>query len=162
MLVPAVALIALAGFAITLWSRPADPLSLYTSPKMQVAGRSIRVQMLVPSSWTVGVKPGWPAAARFVEMITAAPGRRLQRVPAGIRKYFTSEPEPFAGLTVFYGMPRKSNDTGRRIHVMNALGTQRAVVDHGGCLMIYSRTDPTGFDATYRQVCESLRVIDQP
>lgn len=154
--------------AYTLWPRPR--LVLYTSPGYTLDGKTVRLQMLAPAGWNMGWS--WVSFPPPVEAIVSdRPSERFQWMPAVIRRFLNSGDEFGGSLIVVHAPPGRRSVANGKIYVRSGRLPQnlgggtyyRAVLeltDHSGYSISYTRTNRAEFEATYRQVCESFKVIE--
>lgn len=149
------------GGIVALAARPGHPrLEWYSSPPFSVGGKTLRIQMLSPAGWHAAFQP-----APVGPYITIRPQDRLSWMPMGIRRLLHLEGEFNPSILA---CPSTGGDgkvhtwTGRHIPRFGGrryYGAVRDLTGTGGFSIIYERDDRDEFEATYRQVCGSFRVV---
>jgi hypothetical protein len=161
-------LIVLIGIPVALRSF-GRPLRLYTSPWVTAYGERVRYQMLIPEGWDVHVPGRWDDRSLPMAGATGLVYFPLSAVPnlsqAGLgapaeRPYIlvghdgkkrnpaTSTPPTVSRNSVTYSATWST-------HMATAQVTQQGRTYD----IEYYRTNEPEFDATYRRICESFRVI---
>jgi hypothetical protein len=169
-----IGVVVVAGLAVlALW--PLEPrLEWYTSNAFWVAGRPIRVRALVPSNWTdldskKAQKPqitnGSIRHAR--EEVSISQAVRMEWIPKWIpsrlRRLFLDDErlEPDAAVFLMIDAPGLYESTPVLARQFDGLSHARRDYYESGkaFAIVYVRNNRAEFDATYRQICESFRVI---
>jgi hypothetical protein len=154
--------------AFVLWPR-GPRMELYTSPPLAYFGGTLRFQALVPAGWTAGhptviqVRGDRPGKAYpWVQISPPPPSPNLK---SWFRKYMGEPDEAIAAIVMTGGwdQPHGPRAPGEVIVADGTLiGTRTARREIGGNpggTIGYSRNRADEFEATYRQICESFKVI---
>lgn len=159
-----------APMAYALW--PRSSLWRYTSPPMTIGGKSVRLSVLVPRGLIPHPQPPKSPTEKYATPIYTNPDphERMTWLPSGVRRWLGLYPEPNCSLMVEY-----ANRGGKKGGLVllggesevgadgittssNILGLHAAYLD-GDWEVSYSRGDRSAFDATYREVCKSLKIL---
>lgn len=140
------------GFAGALgwaaWPR-GSRLALRVSVPFKVNGKTVRIQLLAPTDWGE-----WDIHESATDaFLTCGPRERAPWLPAQIRSIFELGPEESAGMVVTVGV---------EVKVILKPGTyfkQQSFSCNPPAYLTYVRGNRAEFEATYRQICDSLRVI---
>lgn len=167
----------LAALSYAAWPRG---LELYTSPPITFHGKTVRLQALIPNGW-VAYKPQTYGSSDIPSFI----GHRS--IPAKGMVYVTIQPqnhpygwmpewlgrwvhgssqgEVFPAVVLQWGL----NSAEQSDHVVSTtsstIGPKTSVVGlrgsdaDNGYSIVYIRQKEDAFDATYRQICESFKVV---
>ena len=156
------------------WRR--DPsLELYTSPPIKSHGQTVRVQILMPEGWTA-------SSPEFLDVVMSAQGvyvkdvihleltdpraKRLSWMPGILRQLFLPKPEKDACLSIDVGTIGAHRDEVTRVERSltsspdgQDCSSERSLLVRPEACVYYRRFNPAEFDATYRPICESFRVL---
>jgi hypothetical protein len=173
-LVGGLALAAAGAVILAVWPR-GPQLELYTSPPMTVFGKPKQVQLLIPTGWKAEApQPIYLGetgnAGQSLLFIRPQPANRW--LPAWLRRLFYGEPEQHTFVEIgighpddqrdvatylfrtFYGRPRQPAFTGPSYPTAH-----RSVQKDIGYHVRYYRTNRAAFEATYRPICDSFKVL---
>jgi hypothetical protein len=155
--------------AAYLLTRP-PPLIWWTSAP--IGGSRLHLRVMVPNGWALFASPENPSIAN------AQPGHRpewaywyqltpVDRTPAFLRWIFPRKPE-IADLTIIYGQPKNKDfewalyrpgierfeSPPHHFSIKYALRREADI----WAMVEYRRTDLHAFNATYKQICDSVRI----
>jgi hypothetical protein len=156
-------------------------LKLYTSPPLTINGKTVRLQALMPERWEAE-PPSYSSgsrsltqvgAGRYVlivgptQMIRIKPQPEKDWRPSWMRSLFPARDAEDPWISMIYGW--SSSDLGVRVYrrppssswPKRFYNVTRGLEEHGGGYMSYYRENEPEFDATYRQIIESFRVIPE-
>jgi hypothetical protein len=172
-----VGLLVLAAVVVfAFWFR-GPQLEVFTSPPLTVKGTTIRLQGLVPEGWTTwpvvtkssyaipaGV-PNMPSGHRDSYLITLRPSGRLKWLPSFIRGYFVRPTDPEDRLAIDWPDADGPGIEQMRtaVFIPGEYAVYVAVRDWKAKFssrIVYARANRAEFEATYRQICESFKVIE--
>lgn len=159
-------LLALAAGTVSFAIWPKAPqLERYTTTVTNGAGKKVQVRLLVPAGWTEdnSRRPTDP----FVSAYTIRPPvKRSSWLPGWLNDRLFGQPERISSVVI----NPVSILRDEKIHVdegMTQMGSStvrfwtagREIKEAGPLTLGYVRTNHAEFEATYRQICESLRVV---
>ena len=163
-----IAAIALAALCVALALSPrAARFETYTSPVYPYGDIQYRFQIRVPVGW--GVRGRNMAGAQPL-VLEPLPDRRFNWLPHWLRKLLVKEPLIGGNVLLFSGPIVTSSGIAARDgqvhidHVGNSTGLAeriafRITADPPHATVLYQNPNTEEFDATYRQICESFKVI---
>lgn len=158
------ALTALAVFT-ALWLR-GTKLELYTSPPLLIDGQNVRLQALIPASWTVQSNTVQVYGVGTFPGVKIGPPARQRWLPNWLDRLFHAPKEQLAELSMAVGWNGSYNGavmTGIW-HItgpeeLDAYAISRGIEMKPGYYIYYLRGNKPDFDATYRQILDSFKVI---
>lgn len=170
----AILVVAVSALGAAYWFTRPPELVWWTSPKIGDSG--LRLKVIFPSGWVLTPSPNNPSAA------SQAPGRHpewaywfqmspVDGTPSYLRWIFPYKPEQ-ADLTIIFGQPKdnpfdwslygngiqKFDMPPHRICIKYALRRKAGV----WAFAEYRRTNLPAFNRTYRQICDSLQIVESP
>jgi hypothetical protein len=158
--VAAAVLLGLVAAAYVVW--PKHGLELYNSGPVTIEGRPTRFQVLLPGSWAES--PGGVTATHANIMLQPRP--RLQWLPGRLRSWLGVVSPSDTYVIVRLGKPEVED---YEIYVEESTKPGELSVaslftkeSPPGGFITYTCLDRARFRFTYRQVCESFKVIRQP
>lgn len=164
-----VAIVALTACVLTIASRPTPPsLQLYTSPIVTIPGSATQVQLLIPFGWVADpVKPPGQIyvgrAMILAPSISIHPARKWKWAPRWLVGRIFPEPEAGAEIVLTFDRGRHEDDETHQftIHVngVELNVANRELQERRGYGIHYLRSDREQFNATFREVCDSFKVI---
>jgi hypothetical protein len=168
-LVGVVAVVGAAAFAV--WPR-GSRLEWYTSPPLTIKGKTAHLSALVPSGWMASEpkfvtvddrEPGPDHDYVSVRLFPSKQSRLPEWVPSGIRRMLEEPIEPGARVSFMYGVsvngPVGGVNAGKVLDRDQHWNATRSLDGPIDCEIQYDRNNQAAFEATYRPICESFRVV---
>jgi hypothetical protein len=163
-----VLLAVIAGIA-TVFRHQGPDLERYTSPPIsQADGQTIRIQLRIPSGWHIR-PPEVRLPGAYEMLFSAVPPKPLAWIPVLGDRLASWQTEPGVALDVFSGSQGDPKELDGKTHLWTGQKSTygnyyyyraRRGVDKGpGYQVLYVRSNRDAFEATARQICDSLEVV---
>ena len=164
-----ISVVCLCLLCLAIWIIPGKPkLIRYTSPPLEFGGQTVRVSLLAPEgcSWKGGGGYSFmlptPELGNnpYVRMtvLKRPHDTRLSWLPDWLRTKLIHPRTNDTCATVCLGDFEPSDTSVRILKSDSNRGATRRIGSEPGCVVFYVEADRSEFDATYREVCQSVTV----
>jgi len=161
--VPVCLLAVVGGVGFAVWPRGPE-LIRYVSPPMSIQGRTYHIEILVPGGWAP-TGPHYIEGVYYIQFLERKQGFMGFLWP--VRRLFGRE-ETDAWLEIAVGDTADERD--EKIHLLIdaqpakdgswTCRADRTILTEPICDISYLRTKRNEFNATYRQICDSFKVVE--
>jgi hypothetical protein len=168
--VAGVVVVALVAAAYAVWPREPE-LVWYTTPELSQHNVDVRLRFLAPRGWIASAPEHSGGETSTTEddfvFIKVAPPTPLTWLPERLRHRLFGPPEYRMQIEVLAFWNRGPPDGKIEVGTYSVRGGQVLWAVRGfdlpvPCSIAYGRLNLAKFEATYRQICGSLKVVRQP